>query len=172
MEKTLKIVEGMYKAVDIAHVFVKKGILEGIPVTQMQLQKMVYFANGIVLHSTKGEKTLIKESFQAWEFGPVVPDLYREFKQFGSRSVTPDNDFLDIIGKGYNFDKSVSVEDANALSAIETTWEAMKNIDGITLSQWSHRPGSAWATSYKGVGNIPILNDRIVEEFDNMSQEA
>lgn len=60
-----------YSAKDIAMAFVKKAIESGKPVTQMQLQKMVYFAHGLHLANTKGEP-LVKEEFQAWRYGPVI----------------------------------------------------------------------------------------------------
>ncbi|MGN6477898.1 MAG: Panacea domain-containing protein, partial [Flavipsychrobacter sp.] len=63
-----------YPASVIAYAFVIKGIEEGNPVTQMKLQKLVYFANGIYL--AQGYGPLIKESFQSWEYGPVVPEIY------------------------------------------------------------------------------------------------
>ena len=52
--------------------------------TNLSLQKLVYFCHVwslIDLH-----KPLIKHNFEAWEYGPVLQYLYREFKVWG-RSV-------------------------------------------------------------------------------------
>ena len=80
-----------YPASLIAQLFVKKGIEEGNPITQMKLQKVVYFAHGLYLGSQR--KPLIKESFQAWKFGPVVPDIYHTYKLYGSAPIT-DTDWI------------------------------------------------------------------------------
>ena len=58
---------------------------------------MTYFANGILLAHTNGKQRLVNEKFQAWEFGPVVPSIYHEFKQFGAGPINPDNDFLKLL---------------------------------------------------------------------------
>jgi uncharacterized phage-associated protein len=63
-----------YPASLIAQLFVNRAIKEGNPITQMKLQKMVYVAHGLYLASHN--EPLIKENFQAWRFGPVVPDIY------------------------------------------------------------------------------------------------
>src|SRR5437868_3452952 len=79
----------MYPAPLIAYAFAQKGIEEGKPVTQMKLQKMVYFANGY--HMVKYNEPLIKESFEAWKFGPVVPTIYENFKLYGSHPIADTN---------------------------------------------------------------------------------
>ncbi|MGJ5092181.1 Panacea domain-containing protein [Bradyrhizobium oligotrophicum] len=50
----------------------------GVEVTNLSLQKLVYFCHAwslIELHSP-----LVAHRFEAWEFGPVLPYLYREFR--------------------------------------------------------------------------------------------
>ena len=71
-----------YSASVIAYAFVQKGIEEGKFVTQMKLQKMVYFAHGY--HLARYNEPLIREEFEAWKFGPVVPSIYQSYKLYGS----------------------------------------------------------------------------------------
>lgn len=52
-----------YAAALISFAFVKRGIMEGKPVTQMKVQKMVYFAHGY--HLAKYGTPLITEGFEA-----------------------------------------------------------------------------------------------------------
>ena len=65
----------MYSSVLIAGQFVNLGVKENNPVTQMKLQKMVFFAHGLHLALNNGDP-LIREKFLAWKFGPVVPTIY------------------------------------------------------------------------------------------------
>ena len=52
----------------------------GRTVTNLSLQKIVYFCH--VWSLIELGKPLIRHKFEAWEYGPVLPYLYREFKGF------------------------------------------------------------------------------------------
>jgi uncharacterized phage-associated protein len=52
----------------------------GDAITQLKLQKLVYFAQGISL--ALWEKALFKEEIEAWEHGPVVRNLRKTFGGF------------------------------------------------------------------------------------------
>jgi uncharacterized phage-associated protein len=58
----------------------------GVRPTNLSLQKLVYFCH--VWSLIDLDKPLIRHSFEAWEYRPVLQYLYREFKVFGS-SVIP-----------------------------------------------------------------------------------
>jgi uncharacterized phage-associated protein len=55
-------------------------------ITPMKLQKLVYFAHGWCL--ALADKPLINEKIEAWQYGPVVSSLYREFKKYGNEGIT------------------------------------------------------------------------------------
>lgn len=149
-----------YAASLIAYAFVQKGISEGIFVTQMKLQKMVYFAHGYHL-AIYGEP-LIKDSIQAWQFGPVVPQLYKEYKLYGSNPIT-DTDLL-VLTNSKQF--NLAQLDADALSTINYTWEALKNISAAQLSNWTHKEESPWFKYYTpGSFDITIPDSDIQDYF-------
>jgi uncharacterized phage-associated protein len=51
------------------------------PITNLALQKLLYFAHGLHLIETK--QSLVSGFFEAWQFGPVHPIAYRAFKSAG-----------------------------------------------------------------------------------------
>src|SRR3989344_7540784 len=61
---------------------------EGI--TNLKLQKMLYFAQAYYL--SKIGKPLFSDPIEAWEYGPVVADVYRKFKSHGSNPIINEND--------------------------------------------------------------------------------
>src|SRR6478672_9634684 len=124
-----------YSASLIAYAFVKKGVETGKPVTQMKLQKMVYFAHGY--HLAKYDEPLIEEDFEAWQFGPVAPSIYNEFKLYGSDPIrmTETDKLLAEL-------RTLSPD---AQHAIHYTWEATKDISALKLSGWTHKKNSPWA---------------------------
>lgn len=70
---------------------------EGI--TNLKLQKILYFAQAYFV--AKVGKTLFKEKIEAWEYGPVVPVVYHEYKKNGNRPIVLEHDIstIDIADK-------------------------------------------------------------------------
>src|SRR5882762_236012 len=71
-----------YDPKSIANVFLALAEAEGKHLTPLQLIKLVYIAHGWYLALT--QKPLISEQAEAWQYGPVIPSLYQEFKGFGN----------------------------------------------------------------------------------------
>lgn len=69
-----------YKGLSIADYFVKKCIEQNIPVTNMSILNMIYFAHGFS-YAIRHE-SLIKDPFLAWQWGPVERNTYNCFKKY------------------------------------------------------------------------------------------
>lgn len=151
-----------YPAKLIAYAFVKRGIDEGRPVTQMKLQKMVFFAHGV--HLAAFYTPLVQEDFEAWQFGPVVPSIYQEYKSFGSQPIKTTVEYP-------NSEKVYL--DENAKAAIDYTWNATKNLSASTLSAWTHMKGSPWYEYYvPNVWSVQIDNSTIQKYFQQLLETA
>lgn len=150
-----------YSASAIAYAFVKKGIEEGKPLTQMKLQKMVYFAQGV--HLALHKEPLIKDTFQAWKYGPVIPEIYQTYKFYGS---DPIND-TDLLQLSQNEEKDLKSLDGIAKGTIDYTWDLLKDTNAIKLSNWTHEDGSPWQKSFAdGVNECEITNSDIQTYFE------
>lgn len=55
------------------------------PITNLALQKLLYFAHGLHLVETK--TPLVTGFFEAWQYGPVHPIAYRAFKSAGANPI-------------------------------------------------------------------------------------
>ena len=55
------------------------------PVTNLALQKLLYFVHGLHLVETKDP--LVTGFFEAWQYGPVHPIAYHAFKEAGGTSI-------------------------------------------------------------------------------------
>ena len=60
-------------------------------ISNLKLQKLCYYAQGFFL-SLHG-KRLFDETLQAWQHGPVIPNLYQKYKEFGASCLIPDKGF-------------------------------------------------------------------------------
>lgn len=151
----------MYPASVIARAFVQRGIDEGNPVTQMKLQKLIYFAQGI--HLAMHHTPLVKDVIQAWKFGPVIPEIYQEYKLYGSLPIT---DFKYARSFSFFDENPNYILDEDAKYTINETWNALKNLNAIELSNWTHADGSPWSNHFKqGIADISIPTDEMETYF-------
>lgn len=67
----------VYDAVDIARRMVQISIRDKIPLTNLKLQKLLYYA--WMDYYKENRSYLYDNEIQAWTYGPVVPDAYYEF---------------------------------------------------------------------------------------------
>jgi uncharacterized phage-associated protein len=60
-------------------------------VSNLKLQKLCYYAQGLCT-AMRGAP-LFRERLEAWDHGPVVPDLYHQYKQYGAQPIPAVTDF-------------------------------------------------------------------------------
>lgn len=132
----------MTSALTVAQAFLDLATQESASLTNMQLQKLVFFAHGVHLAAFEG-KPLIQEQVRAWDFGPVVPELYERLRQFGRGMVVPD--FAQEL-RGNIKPESTEME------AIRSVWEAYKGYSAWELSDISHQEGSPWHSVWSEQG--------------------
>jgi uncharacterized phage-associated protein len=140
----------MHEALKIAYYFVNLGIVDDTPLTNMKLQKVLYLANG--MHLALTGKALLKEDIQAWKYGPVIPSVYNNFKNWGNKPIISPQPSGGLT------------LDANTQSILLDVWNITKSVDGIKLANWTHLPDSPWAEAAKRALNTPI-NPRLTEEY-------
>jgi uncharacterized phage-associated protein len=75
-----------HKASDIAKVILRMADPEyGDIISNLKLQKLLYYVQGF--HLAMFNEPLFKEDIVAWNYGPVVPEVYREYKVFASGAI-------------------------------------------------------------------------------------
>jgi uncharacterized phage-associated protein len=123
----------MYNAVDVAIELLRVARKHAKPLTQMQLQKLVYVAHGLSL--AKRNLPMIREQVNAWQYGPVIPEIYHRFKAYGANDIN----FADLpeSKEADNFDKE-------SRDILEEVVNAFAHYSGGQLSELSHRQGSPW----------------------------
>lgn len=78
----------MINSIQLAKAIVGRANDKGIKIDQLKLQKLAYYCQGHALALT-GEP-LFDEKIEAWDYGPVVPAIYHEFKAFGAFPIPVD----------------------------------------------------------------------------------
>lgn len=77
----------MATASKIAKYIVKEALKRKMPVTNLKLQKLLYFVQGV--HLFMHEKVAFPDEIIAWEYGPVVKDVYYEYSIYGANDIIP-----------------------------------------------------------------------------------
>lgn len=75
----------MYRAIDVARYIIWYCKQRGYSISNLKLQKILYFVQAEFL--VNENRPCFKEEIEAWDFGPVVPEVYHEFKIFGSADI-------------------------------------------------------------------------------------
>src|SRR5258708_2453783 len=170
-----------HDALAVANWFLAKAAKESKTLDPMKLQKLIYFAHGWSLALT--DIPLIEEHPEAWDYGPVIPSVYHEFKSFGRKPITSRASKIDwpISAKLEDILNSVfyepAVEDDDDTERLLTrVWEVYGGLTGVQLSNMTHAAGGAWYKAYHELANgrkgVDISDELIKAEFTGKAKRG
>lgn len=136
----MPVIDAPIDARALANTILDRADQAGHSITNMALQKILYFGHGwyLALH----DRPLINLRFEAWDHGPVIPIIYHQFKSFGDRGIAARSTMIDFET---GVDRVVSGGVSEAISGhIETIVEFYAPKSGPTLSHLSHEVGGPW----------------------------
>lgn len=135
------------------------GELSGWSKTNLELQKIIYIAH--MFHLGKHKLPLVYGNFEAWNLGPVHPDLYHKAKVFGDKPVQ------DI------FNTEKLFQDGMEAITLKETFDEVSDFTGSRLVAITHWEDGAWAKNYEpGNHGIVITNEEIIEEYEKRTTRA
>ena len=121
-----------FSSISVANSFLELASDEGKSLTNMQVQKLVYLAHGYCW-ALLG-KPLFDHHVHAWQWGPVIPKLYKKLQRYGAGTVTEQiEDAEPSIPTG-----------SEEYSVIKAVWKGFGHYTGPTLSRITHQDGSPW----------------------------
>ena len=138
-----------HTAKSVANEFLKLSQRDGKPLTNMQVQKLVYIAHGFNLAIFKAP--LIEEQVKAWPWGPVIPPLYNKLKKFGNGTIT--STIPDIA----EISEAAEVDDL-----IKRVWKGYGHYSGAQLSAITHQKGSPWDVTWQ-TEQYGVIDDALTE---------
>jgi uncharacterized phage-associated protein len=122
----------------------------GRRISNLSLQKIVYFCHvwNLILLS----RPLVKQQFEAWQFGPVLQYLYREFREFDNRPIAGRAKKLDPrTGKSVIVKYTLDNETEELLSRVVDFYSLLTPAD---LVQMSHAEGGPWDKAWNHRGRV------------------
>lgn len=165
----------LYKGKSIANAFLLLANRDGLTIDPLKLQKLLYFANGYYMAENDGQP-LINEYFEAWDYGPVVPTVYYEFREYKDGP---------IRRLGYTWDYRTKrmipapppIGDDSANDVVAWVWDNYKNYSGVDLSHMTHKVGGPWDAARRRAQNSKMRNERleisdIIKHFQQLTNNA
>jgi uncharacterized phage-associated protein len=119
-------------------------------ISNLKLQKLVYYAQGF--HLALYDKPLFKEEIQAWTHGPVIPDLYYAYKEYGSNAIPRPNDV------------DFSIYDDRTKELLDEVYEVHGQFSAWKLRNMTHEE-LPWKTIYSNSGSGSVIPVPLLQSF-------
>ena len=98
----------MYDVQNVAEYVITYSEVKDYGISNLKLQKILYLIQAYSLIHTK--KPCFSEDIEAWDFGPVIPEVYRKYKQFGSTDIQIRFRRLEEVQKGFEKEDRKRIE--------------------------------------------------------------
>lgn len=143
----------------IANKFIELAKKEGKLLTNMQLQKLVIIAHGYTL-ALRGHP-LYHEKTYAWQWGPVVKELYQSLQKYGRDFVTEPISTNDKLS-----------DDGEEMEIVRAIWKFYGHFTGSQLSALTHRPDTPWSITWELEPFGVISDSLILEHYKSATDRA
>lgn len=147
----------MHNALQIAHYIINYCTKKGTPVSNLELQKILYYLQ--VCYVKYYNQELFGEDICAWQYGPVVPTVYRIYSGYGGAPIC--NLYLDADSIILDLRKKFDCIIEKLISY--GPWE---------LVDMTHKAGGPWDKIYRnGLGNRDVIPTDLLKT-DNTLEEV
>ena len=159
----------MYKVLDVCRFVINYSNDSNYGISNLKLQKILYFIQAYFLINTDDKTPCFSEKIEAWEFGPVVPEAYNEYKQYGGTNIPYIKTYFvvdkDNIWDSYreNYDDSIIKESDKKM--IRDVVDKFSDYSATYLVTLTHNQ-SPWKDAYVPYMNNEITVDAIRDYFD------
>ncbi|MDO3348699.1 Panacea domain-containing protein [Mycobacteroides abscessus] len=144
----------MMRAMDVARWFVAWAENIDAEVSNLKLQKLLYYAQGH--HMAVNGTPLFSDDLQAWAHGPVVPSVYHAYKKYNRGPIDPD----EALGDDFDWGDFRDIE--NFLIDI---WDRYGALAAWALRERTHRE-APWRDAFnEDTRGTVITKDSILEYF-------
>ena len=153
-------VEGPYDVGSIANLLLDEADRLGFEITNLVLQKMLYFAHGQSL--ARDRLPLVSGYFVAWRYGPIHAAGYELFKQAGGSPITFRAEGLDLLtGEPRQLPP---VEDQRAQRVVSHVVLAYGGVPVPVLVDISHAKGGPWDYIVEKSKSVVVVGMRIPDD--------
>jgi uncharacterized phage-associated protein len=158
-----------YNVLDVCRHVINYSNENDYGISNLKLQKVLYFIQAYFVTSKKDHAPCFDEKIEAWDFGPVVPEAYHEYKQYGSGDIPTIESYISFdetdIWKSKRIvfnDDVISDEDKVLINKVVDKFSDYSATDLVLLT---HRQ-SPWIDAYVPHQNNEITLNAIRKYFN------
>ncbi|TPO06603.1 type II toxin-antitoxin system antitoxin SocA domain-containing protein [Mesorhizobium sp. B1-1-5] len=149
----------------IANLVLDRADAEGLGITNLEINKIIYFLHSIYLANF--DRPLIDAKIEAWDYGPVIREIYSEFKRFGASGISARATSLDLKSlQRAPVYETMSNSDETFLHPLIDKYI---RLGATKLVNMSHEKGGPWDLVYNASGRsnpgMEITDDLIQRYF-------
>lgn len=138
---------------DVAAAIIRLAEARGNPISNLQLQKLLYLCQ--LAYTWEHGTPMFPDEIRAWQYGPVVPDVYHEYSYRGASSLHKAMARKRVWRGGSELkfvDAPVGELDEGAMAVVKSILAKWGNATAWELVAESHKPGGPWDIVYNGTG--------------------
>lgn len=139
------------RALTIAKYIITETLNKGYPTSNLKLQKLLYFVQGVML--VNYGKSAFEDSIEAWHYGPIVPDVYFSYSSYGATPI--------LLG----YDKTTLPDDVK--NATDIVISSFLKTSAYALVNETLKKDSPWYKAYHFSEDNVISNENIFQYFKN-----
>jgi len=131
-----------YNVIDIANKLLAKASSDDSDelISNLKLQKLLYYMQGF--HLAYFGEPLFAEEIEAWKYGPVVPSVYNQYKNFVNQGIKYTDAVIELepqeeklFNAVYKVYATYSAIGLMEMTHNETPWKSVKAESGSIIPQ-------------------------------------
>lgn len=158
----------MYNVLDVCRYVINYSNDKDYDISNLKLQKLLYFIQAYFLINKN--ETCFNETIEVWDFGPVIPKAYSEYKQYGGGHIPSISSYIEMDSDNiwnvhrvkYN-NNIISNADKKMINDVINQFAEYTATDLTSLSQ-NQAP---WNNIYEPYTNNEITKESIKEYFND-----
>lgn len=139
----------MRKAMDVANFLLELFKFDEERLTNLKLNKLLYYAQGCSYQ--RYGKPIFSDEIEAWQYGPVIPDVYKKFQPCGKNPIQ-------------DFDAVYDMTDDEKDLLIDVAREYGR-FSGSGLVTMTHKKGTPWEITYKPQEKNIIIPKELIAKY-------
>lgn len=153
----------MYSAMEIARYIINYSNEKDYPISNLRLQKLLYFIQAS-FYKFK-DIPCFSDDIYCWDYGPVVPSVYRKFKGNGSLSIPEERDIVfDRKSSSFVFVKfELKYQSEEDKKIVDDNIEFAKKLTVFDLVEITHKQ-KPWLTHYR-VGQSNVIPKEDIRNY-------
>jgi uncharacterized phage-associated protein len=150
---------------EVANAVLEFADEKNLRITNLSLNKIVFFAHAWYLACYK--EPLIDSSFEAWQYGPVHPQIHRQLKKLKDRQVRTRLTRIDV-STGYDV-PVIPCLTSSQNEIVERVTQFYGGCSGAKLVEVSHEQGAPWDQIWRAANGKSspgmLIPNEIIKSF-------